>query len=254
MKRDDHRGGHRLVRWTGLGLAATIFGVGTAIGVAALATVRQPAAVVGGRETIRFPETTRCGIVAWRRDGAGAIDVTIQTGMIMRMGGDYDAEPGAVEKLVPSWARDHVVPWGWDGPWQPGLRSVRHIVLRGWPWPMCYAVLQAQGDSPDGPGGWTVIEGTLRGRAATSPWDPVMPTAWPTVPHWPGAIANAAFFAMVWGLVGLAAFALRDSIRSSWRRRRGRCAHCGHPFGASEPSGCCCPECGQLLVRRRSDE
>src|SRR5262249_17329132 len=61
----------------------------------------------------------------------------------------------------------------------------------------------------------------------------------PLQPLWPGFAINTVFYAAVlWGLFA-GPFALRRTIR----RRRGQCAACGYPVGASKV----CTECGAQL-------
>jgi hypothetical protein len=240
----------RIVRIASFAIVCFAFGVAGAVGTAAFTASRLAPTIVTGRETIRFPEANRCGIVAWRRDRPGAVEVTVQTGTIIRMGNDFESAPHAVERLVPAWVRDRAVPWGWDGPWQIGLRSVRHLILIGWPWPAFMAVMEAQGDSNLGPGGWRVIEGTVRGPAPTSPWDPNMPRLWPAVTprqiHWPGLLANTLVFAAASAVVLLAGLTSFHMLRRYRRLARGCCVACGYrisgPMGVNAHATC--PECG----------
>jgi len=64
----------------------------------------------------------------------------------------------------------------------------------------------------------------------------------PTRAVWPGFAINTLFYAIVLWLLFAAPFALRR-----WRRvRRGLCAHCAYPVGASDV----CTECGARVSSR----
>ena len=224
----------------------SLLGLASALGIAAALAARHQPSIVGGRETIRFPDQDRCGLVVWRRDEPGVIEMTVQSGAVLRMGGDFDATPGAVERLVPAGWRDRTVPWGWAGGWEIGMRRVRHVVAFGWPWPRAIAVLEAAGDSPDGPGGWRPVEGRLNGPAAASPWDPRMPKVWPTAIETGPFLANSSLFALGWTVL-IAGFrtAGRRWVRSR-RHRCGRCPWCGYPLASGgEVTERACPECGR---------
>jgi hypothetical protein len=64
----------------------------------------------------------------------------------------------------------------------------------------------------------------------------------PLKPIWLGFIADSVFYASILGVLLLGPGALRRHLR----RRRGRCAACGYPVGASAT----CTECGGPLRRK----
>lgn len=239
---------------------AAVLGASTTVLVAWHYSVALAPAIRSGAETLRFPTKDRCGIVVHRVDRVGGIDITVQTGMITRMGGPIDAESGAVEARVPAWARDELVPWGWEGAWQPGQRSVRHLLVRGWPAPAFAAVLEARSESPDGLGGWTVIAGVDLSPPRASPFSPGFPRVALTRLLWPGVVANTAVYAAGWFVALLSAVAGARWLRSARRRRRGQCTHCGYamtPLSARASPAADggrmrerCPECGRELAAR----
>jgi hypothetical protein len=63
--------------------------------------------------------------------------------------------------------------------------------------------------------------------------------ALPLRPHWPGILANTAFFAATGSLVFFP-----SSFRGQRRRRRGHCPHCGYDLRHDLSSPC--PECGRI--------
>jgi hypothetical protein len=246
MPQTSRNRGFRLGSLPVLLFVAGILGLSTAVGIAAALAARVQPSLVAGPETIRFPDQQQSGLVVGRRDQPGVIEITVQSGLILRSGGGYDATAGAVERLVPAAWRDRTVPWGWDGAWQPGMRRVRHLIAVGWPWPWAIAVLEAQGDSPDGPGGWNPVEGSLNGPGPTSPWDPTMPRVWPATCDTGSLLASGSVLGAGWTVL------LATTVRGlkkwkRWRRLRlGRCPSCDYPFPPGEPgAGRCCPECGR---------
>lgn len=239
----------RVRAWVLVVVGAVALGGATAVGVAAAIAASFRPTVVTGRETIRFPDGVRSGVVVWRDERPGVTQVTVRSGMIVRSGGDFDATPGAAEALVPERWRDRLVPWGWDGEWAPGLWRVRHLVAVGWPWRCGSAVLEAQGDSPLGPGGWQVVEGTVHGAAAANAWDPAMPALWPTHVDTGGLVADAGSFAAAWFVLLATARGIVSRLVRASRRRRGVCPWCRYPLAAGGLAGPACPECGGATGR-----
>lgn len=231
----------RILRAALLVVAALTLGAVTTIVVAGVFASRLTPVIRSGPETLRFPTNDRCGIAVHRLDRTGGVDITVATGAITRMGGPFDAQPGAVESKVPAWARDLLVPWGWDGAWQIGQSSNRHLVLRGWPWPAFAAVLRATGSTPEGPSGWTVVDGIDRSPPRASPWSTVVPETLPTRPIWSGLLLDSSLFAAIWFFLLLGSATFWTGARRRRRRRRGLCVACGYPASSS---GGACPECG----------
>lgn len=60
----------------------------------------------------------------------------------------------------------------------------------------------------------------------------------PFQPIWPGLLGNTLTFAAVFWLIPVT-FSM---MRKQWRRRRGRCIHCGYDLRSG--SSTICPECG----------
>jgi hypothetical protein len=61
----------------------------------------------------------------------------------------------------------------------------------------------------------------------------------PVRPIWPGFAIDIALFTMAW----LASFVVVTTVRSTARRRRGRCPRCGYDLRHLERAAC--PECGR---------
>jgi hypothetical protein len=68
----------------------------------------------------------------------------------------------------------------------------------------------------------------------------VIPRAFAWRPLWPGAVVNAAIFAVAWWLL----LVVPTALRQRRRRRGGRCAACGYDLRATADSRC--PECGSI--------
>lgn len=236
-------------RALGIALLAAALGFATTTAVALVCAWTLPPVVCSGQEIIRFPERHRCGIVVQRLDRRGGVDITVQTGAIVRMGDGFDAGAGRVEAMVPRWARDELVPWGWDGQWRVGQRSARHLIPRGWPWPAFAATLEAQGSTPDGPMGWKVLRGIERTPSAVVPMTATVPDVLPIWPLWWGLLLDIAFFTVVWLGIIVVIVVAWSITRRRLRRRRGLCVACGYPVRRGARDGDhrkdrACPECG----------
>ncbi len=70
---------------------------------------------------------------------------------------------------------------------------------------------------------------------------PAMGHFLPTLPLWPGLIADTAFYGAAW----LGLFLLLGPARRAQRRRRGLCVRCRYDLRGLAP-GSPCPECGTL--------
>jgi hypothetical protein len=135
--------------WRGLAITmiSALLGVSSAVVLSLELARRSPLASCAGRESVRFPgaiplerrrpasapnpggaprdwpipmpsgaqslEPMRCGIIAVSERRFGVLDIRVQTGAVMRaMDASFDAGDEAVERVVPAWARDMLVPWG----------------------------------------------------------------------------------------------------------------------------------------------
>lgn len=106
----------------------------------------------------------------------------------------------------------------------------------GWPWHAGYS--RSFDDHAHGPvARETYGEASIR----VGGYDYVMPY----LPHWPGLLANTAFYA---SLVFVPWAGLRLA-RSARRRRRGGCARCGYPLDDGMKR---CPECGAAALIART--
>lgn len=68
----------------------------------------------------------------------------------------------------------------------------------------------------------------------------------PLRPVWPGFVVNTILFASVFWIL----FATPFALRRWWRARRGLCAKCAYPIGASDT----CTECGRSMKRTIKSE
>lgn len=194
----------------------------------------------------------RCGIVAVREERFGTIDLRVQTGAIIRpVDGTYDSDEGAAERVVPLWARDLLVPWGWDGAWSLGQQSVRHVQATGWPWPALASVSHPTMIGPSGPVGWQPTMGALMtGPAtATGAGRAQTPHVWPTLVLWRGLLADVAAHAVAWSVLLWSMIRFLGWSRRALRTRRGACRRCGYSLAGNSAGAC--PECGHPLPARR---
>jgi hypothetical protein len=244
---------------TVLSLAVAALGVSLCLAAlfAMLTSVSLPTTGLGGREAVRFPGYAKagpalgerpmhCGIVARRRRGLGTLEIAIQAGAVVRAAdSSFDSYPGATEELVPQWARDKLIPWGWDGPWQVGMASTRRLYANGWPWPALVWVVRPSVQNSNGQ--W------LDWRALAESGNPVpLPLgnsgtirlgSLPFSVLWDGLMASAlVLWLPVLGILGWGTWVMRRIPR--WiRLRRGLCPHCAYPLKGSPVSRC--PECGE---------
>jgi hypothetical protein len=88
------------------------------------------------------------------------------------------------------------------------------------------------------------VAGALFGPDDQTPVDILAPRLLPLRPIWPGFAINTLFYAAILWLL----FTAPGSVRR-WRRiRRGLCAKCAYPIGASDV----CTECGAILKNRQT--
>jgi hypothetical protein len=103
----------------------------------------------------------------------------------------------------------------------------------GWPW-VCMRRVTTFQAMPDG----SVQVDFAPGREA---WMLTHDGKWyliPLRPVWPGFVANAVVFGVLFGALCLGPGAARRAVR----RARGACTSCGYSLAGN--TGACCPECG----------
>jgi hypothetical protein len=268
--------------WRGLAITmiSALLGVSSAVVLSLELARRSPLASCAGRESVRFPgaiplerrrpasapnpggaprdwpipmpsgaqslEPMRCGIIAVSERRFGVLDIRVQTGAVMRaMDASFDAGDEAVERVVPAWARDMLVPWGWDGPWTLGQQSMRQLQATGWPWPAFASVASPQFIAFSGPAGWRPELGAF--VSGSAPAGGGMPRFWPGRLLWVGFVGNASVFSATWLLVLLASRWLGRRWVRFGRARRNACPACGQTFGSARPAAC--PECGEPVLQ-----
>ncbi len=245
-----------------LALLAAVLAVAASAGFALERLWHVPPGTLSGREAVRFPRAAQevpavlgapmvCGISARRLDGLGTLDLMVQAGAVIRMDdGTFDSHPGAADAMVPEWARDHMVPWGWNGPWQMGLRSTRHLHASGWPWLALATIYEPQFLVDGEPRMWVGLDSDGYHRVtATSPPGGGFPTPWPTLVSWPAMVANALVqWIPMFALVVLGALGVRACV-SRYRRSRGFCPKCRYPLAQGGQNRC--PECGETSNSER---
>jgi hypothetical protein len=111
-----------------------------------------------------------------------------------------------------------------------------------------YSLTASRWMLPEGPdirlcGGQFIAFTNRRGSRAELDWLSEGGRIWPLKPLWPGFAINTIFYAaIVWFL-----FFAPGAIRRRVRRKRGQCAACAYPVGASDS----CTECGGAVQRSR---
>jgi hypothetical protein len=156
--------------------------------------------------------------------------------------------------IIPAEVRSRSVPWFTGDAAFPADDTERFVGARGWPCLALWCDFRARVCSTalSAPAWMKARKSDLLGEPVGGialPWPHVTPdwhsepppplTALPCRPLWRGLTIDTLSFALFWWgtLCGPGA------VRRRFRKRRGRCPHCGYDLRAT-PAGSPCPECG----------
>ena len=182
-------------------------------------------------------------------------------------GADHPTPPGAIVDYtrrlgVVEWSAKatYYLPgdewWSWIS-YDPDLLWRQDGGRAGWPWPAMGWVKNHAYDfkvrPPPADNGWLLWDAPFkaerwsegvtmppRGALKGSTYHEIT-SRWPTMPVWPGFALGALFYA---GALAVPRWGLQR-MRSGYRRRRNRCAHCGYSLVGNTTG--VCPECGAVV-------
>ncbi len=142
--------------------------------------------------------------------------------------------------MMASWSTHYVVPWLEPGGQWPKSNSVdwRCVDARGWPLVCFYSEYLLTPNFGHGTRGSFTMPGT-RVRHYGDLFGRNKSVELPYIPIWPNFAIDSAIYSAAWWLLLIAPL----TIRSTLRRRRGRCPACGYNLSAT-PAPLPCPECG----------
>jgi hypothetical protein len=152
----------------------------------------------------------------------------------------HSADPSAV---LPRWSSEpragllDSIPLDADG--RPPIVFIREERAYGWPFLAARSMTYAAWD------GETWSNGVLSGLAITEP-EPGMGFARDVLPVRPLFLATTLNSGLYGGTLLLAWLVVAGILHRWWRRRRGRCPHCGYDLRGSRDL---CPECGHSTAQ-----